>query len=272
MMGSPHMKVRFGRLKAGGNGTGGGCDEDCKCIESVFRFQDDFCGRVPVPDPDNVNDNWDVSLETQVGAGSLVAQERSGGWWKLCETGGGGQQTSTLSQPHHCWSARQPAKPTFKFARVHYKTKLFATLQSMNGLGTVRAGLFNSQQQQPNNPPVGVYFDNFGGPQWQARLKAPTGGDMAAGAVTITQSCDGVQLFEIIMSSAGVQYLIDGTEVAFFSTTGPNFGPVNDILSDVLKAFYQISAVPDGTLACLDIDYVCITQTPRLCTLKQRSF
>jgi len=270
------VKLRLGRRTPNGGDGVGDCDEQCTCIETVAQFSDDFCGNPPLLEGDgivNTNDNWDFVFEdTDPGAVVLAGIERSTGWWHL-EKEGGAPGTVTLKRTAHCWSALQIPPLAGKRATVHYKTRLFASILNNDAGVVLRAGLMNDLQPGPGGLPVGAYFETVevspGVFQWRVRIVSPSLGDFATVTnIGVPITCDSAQLLEIILSSAGIRFFIDKVEVAFFSAiVGIPASTVIELLQDVLKAFYQVES-GDGIQASMDMDYVCIAMTPRLCVDK----
>lgn len=270
---------------------GGGCDDACDCIEELVHFKDEFCDLVPTPENgESLNPHWEVPV-VGAGLGSGVSNlQRSNGWWRIREVGGGGPEFTTLLQERfHCYAfaEQQQPGPPVPTATIRYKTKLFLSEYSTtlsNGTPQFRAGLRNSFDGR------GASFHtrhtgDFPFPlSWDAVLVStttpPPGGAIVSVIQTdvpVARNCrafigkgdilfPGAQLLEMEMSlSGGVIWKIDGVVVRTLLPTDPL---LIGLTQDVFKAFYETTQVQQDELIAADLDYICVTQTPRLCVDK----
>jgi len=284
MMAGPSLKVKFGRRQVAAPPSTGGCDEECDCIETLVKFSDEFCDVAPTQNVDNPNPHWEFSP----GAGGLLSNlERSNGWWRLSEASAqNGPQIATLQERFHCWAIKEvfpvngPTPPEAS-ATLRYKTKLFVSNYVAQNPETpqLEAGLRNSldgrgaffRTRETGLIPNSLFWDivvstgGFGTVVVQTNI--PVGRTCKGNAVF---NDPGAQLLEIRLTfTGGAEFFINGVSVG---TVPAATGAFQGLLGDVFKAFYETSGVLIGEEISVDIDFICITQTPRLCQDKQQPF
>ena len=74
-----NLAFRLGPRRVAQVATGGGCEEDCSCIQELFRLNDDFCSS-PGTDLSAYNDTWEM-IAFQGGITQIIG--RTSGWWEL---------------------------------------------------------------------------------------------------------------------------------------------------------------------------------------------
>lgn len=229
-----HLQLRSRNTQT----AGVGCEEDCECMQALFRFQDDFCG-VPPPNGVDLNDDWD---NNSILNGNVVQVLRSNGWWSLITQAGQiNTQNASLQKVGLCFGV-----PNVPGEQLLVKTHVAMTPPNL----VVSPGLFRFFLKGSGVSGVVLLAFETVGTSWVIHIEDALVTDIVDTLVPVSQDCAKPDVLRLLATSTSVKFLINGVVKHTIVTTA-------NISSAVLGMFYELSAEVGQPAQRMDLDLVC---------------
>lgn len=238
----PHINLRLAGRKGGG-GTSP-CDSECECMQTLFSFEDDLCGRPPVPSGNLHNDKWFLDL---IGVAGIVLLDRTSGWWQLQTNQSIPPSRVTLSSGGRCF-----AIPPVGSQPLLYKTHVVEenAFQLDPGSSFI-TGLIGSGTLGPAH----LLFETDGS-TWKINILDETGPTVEDTEIPLSIDCMKPDVLKIVATKVALRFLINGTSFTFAPSAG--------MLVATFDIVTALTHGPTQNTQGVNVDLYC-ARMPRFC-------